>query len=66
LHIIKVLTGSFVLIEPDLVDFFPKSTVLIHFAGDFPILASPQQSNTAEILEPVIKEWSHQYVDLYR
>uniref|UniRef100_A0A0A9D684 Uncharacterized protein n=1 Tax=Arundo donax TaxID=35708 RepID=A0A0A9D684_ARUDO len=30
---------SFALVEPDLVDFFPKSTDLIHFAGDFPIVA---------------------------
>jgi hypothetical protein len=28
------------LVEADLEDFFPKSTDLSHFAGDFPIAAS--------------------------
>ena len=35
----EVLTDSFTLVEPDLVDFFPKSTDLIHFPGDLPIVA---------------------------
>jgi hypothetical protein len=53
LRIIKVLTDSFVLVELDLVDFFPKRTVLIHLAGDFPILALSQSLKRAVILEPV-------------
>jgi hypothetical protein len=54
--IIEVLTDSFVLVELDLVDFFPKSTVLIHLAGDFPILAFSQSLKPAVILEPVKQE----------
>jgi hypothetical protein len=36
---VQVLTDSFDLVGPDLVDFFPKSTDLIHFPGDLPIAA---------------------------
>uniref|UniRef100_A0A0A9E0L6 Uncharacterized protein n=1 Tax=Arundo donax TaxID=35708 RepID=A0A0A9E0L6_ARUDO len=38
---------SFALVEPDFVDFFPKSTDLIHFAGDFPHSSRTEPSNAA-------------------
>ena len=46
----KVLTAgrSFALVELDFVDFFPRSTDFIHLAGDFPIVAYKNCSNTGD------------------